>query len=171
MISILYSIFWLIASWRLVKWYQWKLYYPTALFSGLLNLLYEVVCSEYQLWSMEPNGLPNRTLNILLLSLIGMPFSTMIYLSNFPFKKSRIKKSLYIALFVMIFILLEYLAVLFGSITYHNGWHIFLSFLFDIAIFIILFIHFRYPVWAWVLSAGVVLVIAISFNLTFEKMR
>lgn len=171
MISVIYSIFWIAASWWLVNWKEWKQYYPTALFSAAANLLYEVICSEYQLWSMEPNGLPNRTLNILLLSVIGMPLSTLVYLSNYPFKKSLRKQSLYISVFILGFTVMEYLAVQFGSITYHHGWTLFHSILFDISIFVILLIHYKNPIWAWLLSTVVLLIVLMNFNIGFDKMN
>lgn len=171
MISVIYSSFWIIVSCWLVNWKEWKKYYPTALFAAVANLLYEVICSKYQLWSMEPNGLPNHTLNILLLSIIGMPISTMIYLSNYPFNKSLFKQVLYTSIFIIGFTIMEYIAVKFGSITYHHGWTLFHSFLFDISIFVILFIHFKYPIWAWVLSTIVIFIVLINFNIGLDKMN
>lgn len=171
MVSLLYSIFWIVASIWLVKWEQWKQYYPTALFTMVANLTYEVIFAEYLLWAMEPNGLPNVTLNILLLSLIGMPLSTMIYLSNFPFEKSRWKQVGYISLFVLGFTVMEYVSMLLGAITHHHGWTLFGSFLFDIAMFSIILIHFSRPLLAWALSFAVLFVMAWLFGLDFSKMR
>jgi len=171
MVSVAYSALWIMASYWFVKWKDWKLLYSTALFSSVANLLYEVICYRYPLWAMEPNGLPNVTLNILLLSLIGMPLSTMIYLSYFPFERKWLAKLLYISFFVVLFVVMEYFAVLFGSITYHNGWSLFHSFLFDIGMFTILYVHYKNPLYAWILSAILGFSIAGLFDITLDKMK
>lgn len=171
MVSLVFSIFGIMVSWWLADWDNWKLYYPTVLFSMAANLFYEVIFSEYPMWSMEPNGLPNRTLNILLLSLVGMPLSTLLYLSYFPFEHAMVFKIGYILLFIVLFVLMEYVAVRLGSISYHNGWKLLYSALFDIAIFVILLVHFFYPLWAWAMSFGVLGVMLVKFKVGFAKMR
>jgi CDP-diglyceride synthetase len=171
MIAVIYSIIWTIAAWKWVDWRNWRMYYPTALFSAVGNLLYEVICSKYQLWAMETNGLPNRTLPILLLSIVGMPISIIVYLSNYPEKRPKMTQALYILLFIIIFGVLELISVKLGAITYHNGWNFYWSLLFDVMMFIILIIHHRNPKWAWLLSAGTIIVIMTMFNLTLDKMK
>src|SRR3954468_14674437 len=86
MIAIIYSVIWIIASFKFAD-RNWKLYYPTMLFASLGNVLYELVCYKYQLWQMEPNGLSFAMIPMLLLILIGMPISTWIFLSKYPFGK------------------------------------------------------------------------------------
>ncbi|WP_134705170.1 CBO0543 family protein [Ammoniphilus sp. YIM 78166] len=171
MVSVVFSIFWIIASWWLADWENWMLYYPTMLFSMVANLIYEVVFSEYPLWAMEPNGLPNRTLNILQSSLVGMPFPTLLYLSHFPFGHALVFKVGYMLLFIGLFVLMEYVAVRFGSISYHQGWKLLYSAFFDIGIFVILLVHFFYPLWAWAMSFGVLGVMLVKFKVGLAKMR
>lgn len=171
MVSVVYSILWIIAALKWGDWQNWKRYYPTLLFSVIGNLLYEVVCAVYPMWAMEENGLPNRTLSILLLSIIGMPVSTFVYLSNFPFEKTKMKQVLYILLFVFVFVILEFIAVQFGSITYRNGWNLAWSTLFVVIMFPILTIHYRNPVVALLLSVVVTLGFSVMFDLTLDKMR
>jgi hypothetical protein len=171
MIAVIYSILWILAAWKWADWRNWKLYYPTALFAIVGNLLYEVICSEYLLWAMETNGLPNHTLPILMLAIVGMPLSSWIYLSNYPEKKSLLTQALYILLFIFIFILLEFVSVHFGALTYHNGWNLLWSFIFNIVMFIILRIHHRQPGWALILSCVVIFILMTIFNVTLGKMK
>lgn len=171
MIAVIYSILWILFAWRLVDWHQWRKYYPTVLFSIVGDLLYEVICYDYQLWALEANGLPNKTLAILLLSLVGMPASVFIYLSTFPKTGSLIRKALHILLFTLIFAILEWISIRYGAITYHHGWNLYWSISFDVAMFIILRIHYRNPLFAWMLSAGFILLLSSLFQLTLDKMK
>lgn len=171
MVSVIYSILWIIAALKWGDWKNWRKYYPTLLFAAVGNLLYEVVCANYPMWAMEKNSLPNRTLSILLLSIIGMPVSTFVYLSKFPFKKTKRRQSLYILLFVFVFIVLEYIAVKFGSITYHNGWNLAWSTLFVVIMFPILTIHHRHPVIALLCSILVTIGLSVMFDVTLDKMK
>ena len=171
MVSVVFSLLWILVAWWLADWDNWMQYYPTMLFSMAANLVYEVIFSEYPMWAMEPNGLPNRTLNILLLSLIGMPLSTLLYLSYFPFEHSWLIKIGYVILFIGLFVIMEYVAVRLRSISYHNGWNLFYSALFDIAIFVILLVHYLNPLWALGMSFGVLAVMMIKFKVTFAKMK
>lgn len=171
MIAVIYSILWIIVTIKYGDWRNWRQYYPSILFVIVGNLLYEVICSEYPMWAMEENGLPNRTIPILLLSVIGMPTSTFVYLSHFPYTESRLRKLMYILLFVFIFAILEIISVKLGSITYHHGWNILWSILFDFIMFIIIVVHSRKPVKAIFLSSLFILSLAIIFGLDFGKMK
>ncbi|SFB06565.1 MULTISPECIES: CBO0543 family protein [unclassified Bacillus (in: firmicutes)] len=171
MVALVYSILWILAAWKWGDWKNWSKYYPTILFASIGNLIYEVVCSEYPMWLMEPNGLPNRTLPILLLVIVGMPLSVFLYLSYYPFKKSKTKQAMHIFLFVAIFVVLEYASVKLGSITYHNGWNLYWSTLFNIVMFSILRLHHTHYRFALILSAIFIGMLSIMFDLTLGKMR
>ncbi|MGG1679110.1 CBO0543 family protein [Neobacillus sp. NRS-1170] len=171
MVAVIYSILWIIAAIKLGDWRNWKLYYPTMLFASVGNMLYEIVCSEYPMWAMEKNGLPNHTIPILLLCIIGMPLSTFVYLSNFPNTLSNGRKFFYLTLFVFIFVVLEYISVQLGSITYHNGWNLLWSILFNFVMFSILIIHYRKPIKALFLSSIFVVMLAIIFDVDFGNMK
>ncbi|MFL6559462.1 MAG: CBO0543 family protein [Bacillus sp. (in: firmicutes)] len=170
MIAIIYSVIWIIASFKFAD-RNWKLYYPTMLFASLGNVLYELVCYKYQLWQMEPNGLSFAMIPMLLLILIGMPISTWIFLSKYPFGKRIISQVLYISFFVALFIILEYFSVKGGSITYHHNWNLLWSTIFVVVMFIIIRIHFHRPLIALILSGIFTLFLCLIFNVTLEKMK
>lgn len=115
--------------------------------------------------------MPNGTLPALLLILIGMPVSTIIFLSQYPGGKPIGKRIAYNGLFVVIYVILEYVAVVLGSITYHHGWNLLWSTLFVIVMFPILRIHQRNPLRALLLSACFIFFLAFVFELTFDKMK
>ncbi|MEH7086589.1 CBO0543 family protein [Neobacillus drentensis] len=170
MIAIIYSIFWIIAAFILAD-RNWKPYYPTMLFASLGNALYELLCYNYQLWKLEPNGIQFSMIPIILLTLIGMPLSSWVYLSKYPFKKRAHTQAIYIALYTGIYILMEYLAIKGGSITYHHHWNLLWSILFVIVMFIIMRIHFKKPILALIFSAVFALFLCMVFNVTLSKMK
>jgi hypothetical protein len=170
MIAILYSFLWILAALKFAD-RNWLPYYPTLLFASLGNALYELICYKYQLWQMEPNGLPVAMIPICLLIFIGMPISTWIFLSKYPYSKGISSQVLYIAFFVTIYIILEYFSVKGGAITYHHNWNLLWSLLFVIVMFIIIRIHHRRPMFALILSTIFTGFLCIIFDVTFNKMK
>jgi ABC-type tungstate transport system substrate-binding protein len=170
MIAILYSFLWIAVAIKLGD-RNWLKYYPTMLFAALGNALYELICYKHQLWQMEPNGLPVSMIPILLLTLIGMPISTWIFLSNFPIEKRFIFKVLYIGIFVLLFVVLEYLSIKIGAITYHHNWNLLWSTIFCIIMFVMLRIHFQRPLLAFFLSTSIAVTFCIIFNVNFDIMK
>ncbi|WP_312029613.1 CBO0543 family protein [Paenibacillus sedimenti] len=108
---------------------------------------------------------------ILLLTLIGMPLSTWIYLSHYPTERPILQKLRYILLFTALFVVLEYISVRLDAITYHNRWNLFYSLLFDIVMFLVLRIHFRNPLLGIAISAAYVGVLIVCFNVSLEHMK
>jgi hypothetical protein len=170
MIALIYSVLWIIAAFKFAN-RNWKHYYPSMLFASLGNALYEVVCYKYQLWQMEANGMPAAMIPILLLILIGMPLSTWVYLSKYPFGKGIYSQVLYIAFFTVAFILLEYIAIKGGSITYHHQWNLLWSLIFVIVMFVIIRIHFLRPFIALIISVLFVIFLCTVFDVTLDKMK
>jgi hypothetical protein len=170
MIAILYSILWIAVAFKLGD-RNWQKYYPTILFAALGNALYDLICYKYPLWQMEPNGLPVSMIPILLLILIGMPLSTWIYLSKYPFEKGLINQAFYIGIFVFLFVLLEYLSVLGGAITYHHNWNLVWSSLFSIIMFVMMQLHYRRPLLALFLTSVIALLLCMIFDVNLDKMK
>ncbi|MFD0698229.1 CBO0543 family protein [Paenibacillus sp. GCM10027628] len=170
LVAVLYSILWILAAFKLAD-RNWKPYYPTILFASLSNLLYELICYNYQLWQMEPNGVKYAMIPILLLCLIGMPLSTWVYLSHYPADRSLLQRFKYILLFTALFVVLEYISVKLGAITYHNRWNLLWSTLFDIIMFIMLRVHFRNPLIGIACSVVYTGLLIVLFNVTLEKMK
>ncbi|AFC33217.1 hypothetical protein PM3016_6602 [Paenibacillus mucilaginosus 3016] len=170
MVAVLYSLLWILAAFRWAD-RNWERYYPTLLFSVIGNCLYELLCYRYPLWQMEPNGLPAAMIPILLLILIGMPLSTWVYLSLYPSGGGWLAQARHILAFTAVFILLEFVSVKCGSITYHNGWHLGWSLLFNIFMFIMLRIHFLKPLTGLVLSAAYTLLLMSLFHVSLDKMK
>ncbi|MBU8916917.1 hypothetical protein BGM25_12840 [Bacillus sp. FJAT-29953] len=170
MIAIIYSILWIIAAFKLGD-RDWKQYYPTILFSSLGNALYEIICYKYQLWQMEPNGLPAAIIPMMLLILIGMPLSTWIFLSKYPFRKKLSIQAMYTCFYVVMFLVLEYLSIKLGAITYHHNWNLFWSGIFVIVMFLVLRIHYSKPLLALFISVIFSFFLIFVFDVSLDKMK
>jgi ABC-type tungstate transport system substrate-binding protein len=167
-VAVLYSILWILAAFKFAD-RNWQRYYPTLLFSALGNALYELICYNHQLWQMERNGLPTALIPILLLILIGMPVSTWIYLSQYPTGKRIRTQAGYILFFTVIFVLLEFVSVKCGAITYHNNWNLFWSLLFDIVMFVMLVIHYHKPLLGLMISSAYIVLLILLFDVPLVK--
>jgi hypothetical protein len=170
MTAILFSILWIVAAFKFAD-RNWQRYYPTLLFATLGNALYELLCYKYQLWQMEPDGLPFAMIPILLLTLIGMPLSTWIYLSKYPFSKSLYSQTGYIGLYILLFVILEWISVKVGAITYHHNWNLWWSLLFVIVMFIVLRIHYLRPLLAIIISVIAAVILCFIFDVSFYQMK
>ncbi|MEH7014505.1 CBO0543 family protein [Neobacillus niacini] len=170
MVAIVLSLSWIIAAMKFGD-RDWRKYYPSMLFAALGNALYEVLCYKYQLWTMEPNGVVYSIIPMLLLILVGMPLSTWVFLSKYPYKLSIYKKGTYISFFIFVFIVLEYVSVRLGAISYQNGWNLGWSFLFVIVMFIVIRVHFSRPILALIISIPFSLILCMIFEVTLEKMK
>jgi hypothetical protein len=170
MVAIVLSISWIIAAMKFGD-RDWKKYYPSMLFAALGNALYEILCYKYQLWSMEPNGVVYSIIPMLLLILVGMPLSTWVFLSKYPFTSSIYKESIYVSFFVIVFIVLEYVSVKLGAISYHHGWNLGWSLVFVIVMFIVIRLHYSKPILALLISIPFSLVLCMLFEVTLDKMK
>ncbi|MEH6994863.1 CBO0543 family protein [Neobacillus drentensis] len=170
MVAIVLSISWIVAAMKFGD-RDWRKYYPSMLFAALGNALYEVLCYKYQLWSMEPNGVVYSIIPMMLLILVGMPLSTWVFLSKYPYKLSIIKKAIYVLFFILVFIVLEYISIKLGAISYHNGWNLGWSLLFVIVMFIVIRLHFSRPILALIISIPFSLILCMIFEVTLDKMK
>ncbi|KOP81859.1 hypothetical protein LIS82_10065 [Cytobacillus solani] len=163
------GILFLIASLFWGDWKNWRKYYSTILFFIIGDLLYNFLLNHYLLWEYVPSfdkrWLPNHTFINLFAMLILYPSTVVMYLGNFPEGKSLLKKILYISLWVFIYFSKEVVNLLiFGHFSHSYDWNLLWSLCFDVIIFLILLIHYRYPRIAIVLSV----IIIISFWKLFD---
>ncbi|WP_257351036.1 CBO0543 family protein [Pseudalkalibacillus decolorationis] len=161
---ILLSILVVIASIYLGDWKNWKRYYPTMLFIALSNLLYKLFALTYfHLWEALPNFLLLDKLSVYFLHVfIINPFSAFLFLSNYP--KTKGAQVFHTAKWILIYLVLEWIAVHNGSINHYKDWNMGWSALFVIVMFLLLRIHFLYPFRALVLSLFLTLFYLIVFD-------
>jgi len=161
---LLVFIFFVLCAWRWGDWKNWKKYYSTILFFMLGSFYHIAVYHNYPLWRYEPlpplNFISNSTLIALSITFIVFPCTALIYLGNYPHGK---KQYLYIAMWIGLYTLIETVMFLQHGITYHNGWNLAWSIVFNMVLFSIIRVHFHRPWFGW----GLGLVFALLFASVF----
>lgn len=173
--QIIYPILFILIALKFAKWRNFNTYYPTVLFMVIGNLLYSYLFKEYPLWrfehTFEENLLPTRLSINLIKIFISFPSLTVLFLSYYPDGKSLPKKGLYVVFWALLFGAVEFISKKLGMISYHHGWNIWWSLLFDLMMFIILAIHYKRPISAWALSAIFIIFLWNVFHINFEMLE
>lgn len=148
--KLLLPLIWILLAYKWSDWRNWKSYYPTILFFIVGDVIYYFVAYNHPLWETTSTML-GVTFTALLMCVTVWPSSTLLYLTHFPLV-GKLKKTLYILIWVVIFTLVELVCSWFGNFKYSNGWNIWWSILFDIVLFPLLKIHHEKPPIAWALA-------------------
>lgn len=143
--QIIVTVIMLLCAWKWGDWRNWKKYYPTMLFFTLGDFAYGLLTYNYPLWEFE-SPLLKTTLSDFLISLVFFPATLLIYLPHFPEKLKH--KIPYVLLWVAIYTLIERVSFLTGFFSYHNGWTIWLSLIFNGIMFPLLALHHKKPLLA-----------------------
>ncbi|MBB6447226.1 CBO0543 family protein [Bacillus benzoevorans] len=163
------NLLFLIAGCKWGDWRNWHQYYPTILFLIIGDLLYDFLLYNKSMWLFHDLILPNHTTITLLSMAVTYSATVLIYLGRFP--EGWRKRSLWFLLWLGIFSLAEFINHEFGFITYHNGWNFSWSILFTVIIFLLLPIHYKKPLAAWVLSLIIILSLLSIFNVNLDDMK
>lgn len=166
--QIIVSILIALAAWKLGDWRNWKKYYPTIQYFIIGEFLYDLLCYNYPLWSFE-SPLLKVTFSAILISFIFYPAAVLLYLPHMP--TGWVKRILYVLLWVIIFSLTERISYLLGFFSYHNGWNIWLSVLFNIVMFPLLWLHYKKPLLACALLIGAAAVGLILFQVPISSIK
>ena len=142
-------------------WRNWKNYYPTILFFILSSVLCTLLTYNHILWEYE-SRLMNHTFCNLLICITVYPSTVMIFIPYFP--KKIIKIIPYISIYAVVYIIGEFISVKLGYFTYHNGWNIWGSIIFDFLMFPLLILHYKKPIYGWIL-------VLIGSNILFFIMK
>lgn len=169
---ILFSIF-IVATYFWGDWRNWRKYLSSIYFLIIVNLMYKVLFYNYLLWRLEPiwplqNIFPKSSLIVILVSFIIYPTTTLLYLGNYPEGE---KQLFYIAFWVILYLIIEAVAISQKAISYHNGWNYVYTMGFDIALFLLLRLHYKKPLLAWLVSFSLFFGAAIYFNLPLSSMK
>jgi len=132
------------------------------------NFSYALLTYNYPLWEFE-SPLLKTTGSDFLIALIDFPATVLIFLPRYP--EGRVRQVLYILLWVLIYTLIEIVSYALGFISYHNGWNIWWSVLFNLILFPLLRLHHEKPPLAWLASIVLALLFFTSFKLPFSSMK
>jgi hypothetical protein len=166
---ILINTFYLIAGVKWGDWRNWKQYYPTILFFIIGDFLYNFLLYKESMWLFHDLILPNHTTITILAMFVSYSATVLIYLGRFP--KEWKKRPLWFLLWSGIFLIVEYVNSKLGFITYHNGWNMWWSVLFTGIIFLILPIHHKKPLLAWLLSIVIIISLLTIFEVKISDMK
>ena len=157
-----------LATWKWGDWRNWRLYYPTMLFFIVGNFSYTLLTYNYPLWEFE-SPLLKTTGSDFLIAMVDFPATVLIFLPHYP--KEKIRQILYILLWVLTYTLIEIVSYKLGFFSYHNGWSIWWSVLFNMILFPLLWLHHKKPPLAWLASIVLALLFFTHFKLPFSSMK
>lgn len=149
-------------------WRNWKKYHSTILFLWFGDLLYNVLCHDYIMWKYNESIfgqqlLSNHTVISLLIMFVAYPASVLIYLGKFPTEKKKIL--IWVLSWVTLFSGIEYINLRYlDLVTHHHGWNIGWSILFNLILFTILRLHFKYPITALLIAIPIIFFFVSYFN-------
>jgi len=149
-------------------WGNWGKYHSTILFLWFGDLLYNVLCHDYEMWKYKEsiiaeNLLANHTIISLLIMCVAYPATVLIYLGRFPTVTS--KKIIWIIFWVTLYSLIEYINLRYlHLVTHHNGWSIGWSVLFNLILFSMLRLHYKKPIIALLISVPIILFFVVYFK-------
>ncbi len=171
MIHIIISIILVVICFSKGYWRRWKEYYPTILFFIVGDLTYNFIMYNYSLWEY---GMPlwpglGHSYIDLYWAVIIFPCIVILFLTLCPEKRSKLP--VYIVLWAAGFALVEYVMYLTDSMHYQNGWRTFYSFLFDLVMFPILFIHYKKPQFAWLITTAIVPLFILIVQMPLDRIK
>lgn len=160
------------SAWRWGDWKNADKYYPTVLFMMIVNLGTSYLTYHHALWNYAPDAVfKTHTILEMINCFIILPAVGFLYLSRYPVG-TKFQQFRYIALWVFIFSSLEFIdCYLIGGIYYTHGWSWLASTIFDVAIFVVLRLHYVRPAWAWLLIGLIGTVIVLVFDFASAEMK
>ncbi|UOQ93928.1 hypothetical protein MUO14_02800 [Halobacillus shinanisalinarum] len=159
---ILIVVWAILAAWRWADWSRFHDFHATIIYMSAMDLLYFLLTVDYHLWTVQSNlGFP-QTVVALFYTFIVFPCTVILFLSNYPHKLG--KQVLHIGKWVIIYIGIEWIGYLNGSIYYEHGWSLGWSFLFVIIMFPMLRLHYKQPILAYLASVIIISFLISSFD-------
>ncbi|GFP76632.1 hypothetical protein bsdtw1_02735 [Clostridium fungisolvens] len=140
LIRVIMSIIWISLAYKFADWKNWKIYYPTLLFYGMGDLIYNVAFKDNLLWKFEVDYLVPSINGLFIYFAIFVPI-ILLYLSKFP--KQFIYQVGYILLWIGIFTSIELFTTSIGMQKNYNNWNIWWSVLHNVIMFPIIILHHK----------------------------
>lgn len=155
---------WVYSAYKWGDWKNFKKYYPTMLFFGMGDLIYNVVFFEKPLWRFETNLITHPLNELFVIFTIFFP-GVLLFLSKYP--KKVLHQILYLAFWVMLYTGIEVATGMIGMIKNYNGWNIWWSVFHNSIQFPLVILHHRKPLFAWVIALAFLVLIMNVFNVPF----
>ena len=166
--QIMVSLLIVIVAWKWGDWKNWKAYYPTMLYFIIGDFTYSLITNNHPLWEYE-SPLLKTTLSDLLIAFVFFPSTVLLFLPYFP--RKIFWQAIYVFIWVFIYTIVEYVSYNLGYFSYHNGWNIWWSGLVSFIMFPALYLHYKNPLWAWLLGLISCIAVVIIFKVPFSSMK
>ena len=160
---VIISLIAIVFVWWRGDWQQWRIYHPTMMYFALGNLTYNLLCTNYLLWELNPDFLSNHSLTEMLYTFIVFPATSLMFLSHYP-EEGKNKKFFHYVTWISIYGGVEFIYVLTDRIIYQFGWHLGWSVLFDAIMFPMLRLFHKKPLIAYPIS----ILIAVFWIMLFD---
>lgn len=163
-----YAILSALLCWKWGDWKNWRSYYPTAVFVLLADITYKYLTQFHPLWNTGSFLYDYPFLN-LSVQVILYSCTVILFLTFYDRIKTKSRRILYIAGWVAIYSVMEYISLITGHFYYYNGWTFLYSVIFDIVMFLIILLHYKKPLWACVCSIPLAYLFIFLFNIPLKR--
>lgn len=163
------NIMMILLNWKYKTFKNWRNYHASLLYISACDFLYHCICVNYKLWIYRPSGfIASQQITNFLYSLFFLPATALLFLSYFPNEKTIQKKILYIMKWIVAFMAGEWLLLITGTMSHHNGWTMWWSLLFYLLMFPMLLLHHRRPLIAYPLTLVIIVFWVIMFDVPIK---
>jgi hypothetical protein len=152
----IYCFLFLLAGIKWGDWKNWRAYYPTILFLIGGDLLKNALLHNHRMWAFQEVFFGQKILighfaiDLMVMTII-YPATILIYLGHYP--RVWWKQIFWVAFWIFLFSAKEFINLNYlNLINHYHGWNMGWSILFNIVMFVILRIHFKNPLYAWIVS-------------------
>lgn len=126
------------------------------------------VTANNPLWEFKHTFISHTFANIFI-SFTVFPATVMLYLYYYPRKLS--KQAVYMLLWSLLYILIEFISFISGTIIYKNGWNFWWSVGFAVEMFVMLRFFYKHPLLAWPASWILMAIWLIILKFPFSNVR
>ncbi|RIW38467.1 hypothetical protein D3H55_02720 [Bacillus salacetis] len=173
--SILILVLYILAGIKFGNWSKFDKYYSTVLYFVIGDLLSQFLLFNHSLWLFHPMDKIDRLfhLNHTFIALAKMAVqytvTVAIFIGRLP--HTLVKQVLWILLWTGIYGMNEYITHQYGGLSYHRGWSFGWDLAFNIMMFIMLVIHYKKPLMAWVLSVPIIIALWLIFDVPMNVLK
>lgn len=153
----------LLLSLKRGKWENWRLFLPTFYYWALFSCFYEYISyiGNIHLWEFQKNFV-SLFFTETMYTFIFYPSMIILFLGNYPEEKA--KKIWHYFKWISLSILIEAMALRYGSIKFSHGWSMAWEVFFYSTMYPMLRLHHKKPLFALVLSVFFVAFYLIVFD-------
>jgi hypothetical protein len=167
---IIHTFIWFMLAYKFGDWRNLKKYYPTLLFFGMGDCIYNVVFYNKPLW-LYVDPIFKSHLVVGLFNLFTVYFCILI-IFLFYSPKRFFKKIPYILVWAIFLDIIEYFFFLTNHYAYFNGWNIIWSLIHYLYMLPLLLLHHsNHFILSWTISFIILMIMCNIFKLPFSEIR